>query len=80
MDGRINEGFGEFVEAVCRGVKNAPASWRYGQAVFNVIDREYGVARKVQMEDGVDCFFDDKKVDDFIAACWKRVKNEKKIC
>ena len=34
-----------------------PKDWRKGQFVFNFIDANYGVARAVQFEDRVDCFF-----------------------
>ncbi len=43
---------------------------RYGQTVFNYIEEKYGVARYVQFSDGIDCFYDDKKVDIFIESSW----------
>ena len=40
---------------------------RKGQAIFNYVDENYGpVARQVQFEDGIDCFYDDSKIDEFI--------------
>lgn len=46
---------------------------RKGQAVFNVTESKYGdIARQVQFEDGIDCFYDDSKIDDFISAVYKR--------
>lgn len=40
--------------------------YRWGQAVFNYVDEYLGVARKVQFEDNVDCFYNDDEVDAFI--------------
>lgn len=40
--------------------------YRWGQAVFNYVDEYFGVARKVQFEDNVDCFYNDDAVDAFI--------------
>lgn len=51
-----------------------PKDWRKGQFVFNYIDANYGVARAVQFEDRVDCFFRDDKIDDFIEKCALRIK------
>lgn len=51
-----------------------PKDWRKGQFVFNFIDANYGVARAVQFEDRVDCFFCDDKIDDFIEKCALRIK------
>lgn len=50
-----------------------PKDWRKGQFVFNYIDANYGVARTVQFEDRVDCFFRDDKIDDFIEKCASRI-------
>jgi hypothetical protein len=43
--------------------------------VFNVIDEQFGgVARDVQLIDGVDCFYDDREetINLFIDKCWIR--------
>lgn len=45
---------------------NKPKSWRLGQFVFNYIDEKYGVSRIVQFNDKVDCFYDDKNIDNFL--------------
>ena len=50
-----------------------PSHWREGQFVFNTIDSLYGVARTVQFNDGIDCFYDDSKIDQFITACYNRL-------
>lgn len=50
----------------------APSGWRKGQAVFNAVDDLYGVARTVQFVDGVDCFYDDSRIPDFLYRAWLR--------
>ena len=48
-------------------------SYRWGQAVFNYIDQYIGVARKVQFEDHVDCFYNDNAVDAFVEKALDRI-------
>lgn len=50
-------------------------NWRLGQSVFNLLDLEaYGkIARDVKDFDGVDCFYDDSKVDEFIRRAYNRM-------
>ena len=50
-----------------------PSDWREGQFVFNTIDSLYGVARTVQFNDGIDCFYDNSKINQFINACYNRL-------
>jgi hypothetical protein len=45
--------------------------WRKGQTVFNYIDKKYGVARYVQFQEHIDCFYDDNQIEDFIKASWE---------
>ena len=59
--------------------------YRYGQSVFNIVDQYIGLARTVQFCDGIDCFYDDEKIDAFIEKVIDRMeeheyneKNEKK--
>ena len=47
-------------------IKELYPYYRWGQAVFNYVDEYLGVARKVQFEDNVDCFYNDDAVDAFI--------------
>ena len=47
--------------------------WREGQFVFNTIDSLYGVARTVQFNDKIDCFYDNSKINQFINACYNRL-------
>lgn len=62
--------FDEFKKDILNVVEGCPKSWRYGQSVFNAIDCKYGVARSVQYEDGIDCFYNDESVDPFIQASY----------
>lgn len=53
-----------------------PSNWRKGQFVFNTIDQLYnGLSRTVQFKDGIDCFYQDSYIDDFINACYNRYGN-----
>ena len=62
----------EFKKEVLDFAENkAPKSWRKGQAVFNYIDRSYGVARTLQFKNHIDCFYDDEAVDGFINAAYE---------
>lgn len=66
--------FEDFKTEVMAKVNARPPFIRKGQAVFNTIDAFYGVARAVQFEDGIDCFYNDKKIDEFLEASWTRIK------
>lgn len=51
-----------------------PKEWREGQFVFNYINHVYGeLARAVQFNDNVDCFYNDSEIDKFIDCCVKRI-------
>ena len=43
-----------------------PKNWRKGQSVFNYIDNVYGVARTIQFKWGIDCFYNDDNIDEFL--------------
>ena len=58
----------EFRASILTAMLNKPKEWRDGQFVFNYIDDIYCVARHVQYYDGVDCFYDDTKIDRFLDA------------
>ena len=50
-----------------------PIEWRNGQFVFNRIEQLYGdVARQVQHEDCIDCFYDDSAIEEFIKCAHAR--------
>ena len=55
-----------FKRLIMEAVKNKPSNIRYGQCVFNFIDENFHVARQIQMEDNIDCFYDDSQVPLFI--------------
>ena len=61
----------EFKNDIFSGIKELPENWRKGQKVFNYIDRKYGVARTVQFDRGVDCFYNDDLIDKFIEESYK---------
>jgi hypothetical protein len=43
-----------------------PKGWREGQFVFNMVNKLYDVARDVQFDYGVDCYYDDNQIDVFL--------------
>lgn len=47
---------------------------REGQAVFNIVERHFGVARPVQFQDHIDCFHRDQDIEAFLQAAWKRIE------
>lgn len=51
---------------VYSAMEDKPNNWRKGQFVFNYIDQKYKVARAVQFVDGVDCFYNDDAIEQFI--------------
>lgn len=60
----------DFKDLVLKKVEECPRAWRKGQAVFNVVDEQFNVAREVQFVDGVDCYYDDTKIDEFLQHAW----------
>ena len=66
----------EFKKEVLNFANNRPKAWRKGQAVFNYIDKYYRVARNIQFEDGVDCFYNDDIIDEFIEKAFSRLINK----
>ena len=60
----------EFRADVLTAMKDKPKEWRDGQFVFNYINEKYGVARYVQFIEGIDCFYRDDKIDQFIDKCY----------
>ena len=56
----------DFQVEVLQAISQRPSQYRPGQAVFNYIDENYGVARHVQFVDGIDCFYDDDQIIPFI--------------
>ena len=66
----------EFINEIYTKVRSYPKGWRRGQKIFNAIEELYGdVARKVQFQDDIDCFYDDSKIDKFIEKAWDKLSN-----
>ena len=63
--------FEEFKQLINNEIVNYPSTWREGQKVFNAVDSLFNVARKTQFEKGIDCFYDDNSIDDFISASYE---------
>ena len=53
----------EFRGDIFKNIKDLPNSWRKGQKVFNYIESKYKIARKVQFDYDVDCFYRDDLID-----------------
>lgn len=59
----------EFLKNIIDEIKTYPSCLRYGQSVFNAIEKLYDVSRVVQLHDGIDCFWENEHtelVDQFI--------------
>lgn len=69
----------EFKSEIESAISTRPSYIRYGQDVFNYIDKTYHIARIAQFELGVDCFYDDTKVDEFINVCYKLIEQNENI-
>ena len=75
----------EFELPIWEDVKNKSSFIRRGQQVFNSVDAIYGVAREVQFVDGVDCFYDDSKIEEFLEHAYQvycrlnRAENETRL-
>lgn len=63
--------FDEYKQLIDNEIVNYPSTWREGQKVFNAIDSLFNVARKTQFEKGVDCFYNDNNIDDFISTSYE---------
>lgn len=49
-----------------KNLKKAHPQYRWGQAVFNYCDEYIGIARTVQFEDHIDCFYRNDMVEKFV--------------
>ena len=79
VDDKLNDEYsGEmnFRSEVMAAMKNKPEKCRDGKFVFNYIEEKYGVAHYVQFTEGVNCYFDDKQIDEFISLCYKNLGND----
>ena len=68
------EGFEKLKREIEESLIEKPEYIRKGQFIFNYMDREYGCARVVQFQDGIDCFYDDRNIDSFIKCCYERMR------
>lgn len=64
------DNYEDFKDLVMKKVGECPRCWRKGQAVFNVVDEQFNVAREVQFVDNVDCYYDDTKIEEFLRHAW----------
>ena len=65
----------EFIEYVLALSEERDNYIRLGQFVFNHIDDNYGdIARMIQYEKHVDCFYDDSKIMDFLSIAFEYIK------
>ena len=70
--------FKDHVKQIAKSIIDESPYIRFGQAVFNYVDERYGVARIAQFDYGVDCFYDDTKVEPFLDKCYELIKNVNK--
>lgn len=63
----------QFKQDILKGIEALPPEWRYGQKVFNLLDR-IGIARTVQPY--VDCFYRDDLVDQFIDKAYEIINSQ----
>lgn len=63
-----------FASEILNLAQECPREWRPGQSVFNIVESMCGnIAREVQFQDGIDCFYDDTRIEPFLKAVYKRL-------
>ena len=66
----------EFRDECLAVAENRSHFLRKGQAIFNYVDEKYGeVARDAQFVHGVDCYYLDNKIDEFIKCTYNILKD-----
>jgi hypothetical protein len=65
--------FEDLRREIIEAMKDKPKYIRDGQFVFNYIDEKYRVARKIQFQEGIDCFYDDTQINKFIAKAAQQI-------
>lgn len=55
-----------------RVMHEKPAHWRKGQAVFNAVEFYFPTIAEMLRGSDFDCFYDDSKIEGFIAECERR--------
>lgn len=64
----------EFIDTtIIMSNKLYPKHWRKGQKVFNYIGEVYGVARYIQFNYNIDCYYDDNKINEFLKVAFRRL-------
>ena len=64
---KLKKTFEDFRDDIIDKMNNArDEKIRKGQFVFNYIDTKYGVARTVRFFNGIDCFYNDNVIEEFI--------------
>lgn len=64
----------EFIDtSILIASKLAPEHYRKGQSVFNYIDEFFGLARHLQFNCHIDCFYDDSQVERFLSEAYKLI-------
>lgn len=66
----------EFRDDVLTAMKNKPESLRDGQFVFNYISEKYSDIRLYHYISIVDCYYNDKNIDEFINTCFYCLTNK----
>lgn len=61
----------EFRGDVFKNIKDLPSNWRKGQKIFNYIESKYKIARIVQFDCGIDCFYRDDLIDKFLEKAYE---------
>lgn len=70
--------FKDFKNEVLTEMEKKPTEWRNGQFVFNYVNSNFGdVARIAQFKKGVDCFYNDEKIEPFLECCYSIISNIK---
>lgn len=74
--------FKKTVESLKQEINSVPKpeQWREGQNVFNYIDSVYGISRHIQFKEGIDCFYDDSKIDAFLEKAVKIINEYYENC
>lgn len=63
----------EFELPIWNEVNKRHSFIRRGQAVFNATEEIYcGIAREVQFNDRIDCFYDNSQIEAFLEAAYQR--------
>ena len=69
--------YDEFKQSILNEViKTKPKRFRLGQAIFNYVDDKYGIARDVQFEDHIDCFYIDDNIEQFLKSVFNRLQKD----